>query len=292
MDFLTSADAYNSALPESTFDYASFLADIPPEAPPALDDDDADDDDDEVDTELYANANVSAAEDRVNININTTSPTDDNIAIVQDSSAPEATMMDQDFYWDFTSQIQKQPQQNNANESLPIQASTVTQSFSEFLNSDSAALDLDIQSLANPLELQAQQQALFQDLLQSQQPQSQSQQSTPALAPSPRDSVVSLSRNSTSSASSLPDSGETVRTEEERKARNRIYAKRSRDLKNQKFKEAMDLNKELQKKLQRSEDQNWALQKKLKSAEDEKNEMRNRIKQLEQSLHLLRMGSL
>lgn len=52
---------------------------------------------------------------------------------------------------------------------------------------------------------------------------------------------------------------EPARTDQERKRRNRVYAKRSRDLKNQKYREAMDLNKDLQVRLKTLQEANQKL---------------------------------
>lgn len=56
-----------------------------------------------------------------------------------------------------------------------------------------------------------------------------------------------------------PNTSNSVKREEERKRRNRIYAKRSRDLKNVKFKQTIDLNEELEKKLRKLEEENQKL---------------------------------
>lgn len=73
---------------------------------------------------------------------------------------------------------------------------------------------------------------------------------------------IPSSTSSSFSLSSSTDQGEQqepVRTEEERKRRNRVYAKRSRDLKNMKYKEAMDLNEDLKRQLRQLQEENHEL---------------------------------
>ncbi|CDO55782.1 hypothetical protein, no similarity [Geotrichum candidum] len=72
--------------------------------------------------------------------------------------------------------------------------------------------------------------------------------------------IVECMRTSANIPSSCtPNTSNSVKREEERKRRNRIYAKRSRDLKNVKFKQTIDLNKELEKKLRKLEEENQTL---------------------------------
>lgn len=84
-------------------------------------------------------------------------------------------------------------------------------------------------------------------------------------APSTRSSTSSSPSSSSSSASSGSVTksaflkNETVRTDEERKRRNRVYAKRSRDLKNQKYRESLNKNKDLEHRVEVITKHNQAL---------------------------------
>lgn len=71
--------------------------------------------------------------------------------------------------------------------------------------------------------------------------------------------------------------GEPIRTDEERKRRNRIYAKRSRDLKNQKFKESMEKNKQLEKQLESYKLENQQLKRRNQELEFQLKELLSTI---------------
>lgn len=79
------------------------------------------------------------------------------------------------------------------------------------------------------------------------------------LAPLKRNHKYAVESTTPSSESSSSSSQDPVRSEEERKRRNRVYAKRSRDLKNMKYKEAMELNADLQKMLKQLQEENHEL---------------------------------
>lgn len=72
---------------------------------------------------------------------------------------------------------------------------------------------------------------------------------------------------------------EPIRTDEERKRRNRVYAKRSRDLKNQKYRDSMEKSKTLEQRLAQTSKENLELKMKNQSLEF-------RIKELEHMLQL------
>lgn len=96
-----------------------------------------------------------------------------------------------------------------------------------------------------------------------------------------------LSQNSQleSLSSTSTSCSEPVRTEEERKRRNRVYAKRSRDLKNQKYKEAMILNENLQARLKEREQKHHEL-------ELQHQKVLRRVQELEHRLEIYEKGVL
>ncbi|VVT53699.1 uncharacterized protein SAPINGB_P003705 [Magnusiomyces paraingens] len=97
-------------------------------------------------------------------------------------------------------------------------------------------------------------------------------------APKTSSNVSSMNSYSSLSAADLtPLPTDPIHTDEERKRRNRIYAKRSRDLKNQKYKESMDKNKLMERKMDELTRENNEL--KLSNQR-----MEFKIKQLEQQL--------
>lgn len=71
----------------------------------------------------------------------------------------------------------------------------------------------------------------------------------------PRPSVLSMQSRTAAAAvaaatrTPLSTKADPVRTDEERKRRNRVYAKRSRDLKNQKYRESITKNKDLERRV-------------------------------------------
>lgn len=98
-------------------------------------------------------------------------------------------------------------------------------------------------------------------------PQSTTSNSTAAItAPS------STSSSTAASADSVPEL-----TEAERKRRNRVYAKRSRDLKNQKYRDAIELNKDLQQRLKAMQEANQKLKLRNQSLEVEVKETRQKL---------------
>lgn len=104
----------------------------------------------------------------------------------------------------------------------------------------------------------------------------------PSLGESTAPSSFSTSaRSSSSSSASSLNSEETERSEEERKRRNRVYAKRSRDLKNLKYREAVDLNKDLQLRIKALQEANQKLKLRNQSLEYEVKQYRHKSLALE-----------
>lgn len=110
----------------------------------------------------------------------------------------------------------------------------------------------------------------------------------PPFSPLPSSHSHSLSVDSSSSSTGP----ETVRTEEERKRRNRVYAKRSRDLKNLKYKEALDLNKDLQSRLKALQEDNKQLKLRNQRLEFEAKESKRKFEIIEQEIGLVKLQAM
>lgn len=98
-----------------------------------------------------------------------------------------------------------------------------------------------------------------------------------------------LKRNSSSSSDNMSTTMEPARTEEERKRRNRVYAKRSRDLKNQKYKETLDINKDLQQQLKLLQEENQELKLQNQQLSYQVKEFLHKFQSIEKDLGIARL---
>lgn len=213
----------------------------------------------------------------------------DNIAIVQD--LPPAVESKSLFGGALNAEFNPLP---SGNSPLPWEA--FVQSHMQQFNSDKTTITASAQLPAaapapeEQLDLASLISSTPEDPLSSESYYSLSSLGLPAIKEEAVDEPLQpLSQNSqlesSSSSSSLTSFSEPVRTEEERKRRNRVYAKRSRDLKNQKYKEAMILNDNLQARLKEREQKHHEL-------ELQHQKVLRRVQELEHRLEIYEKGVL